>query len=120
MNDKSFYSIDRLVEFGLGMSIAQQMAKSMNETMNSMQIPSEQRMKNATPPPVFFYLAIDGKPAGPFSDVDVATLVANKTLTKDTLTWKPGMPTWKKACDVPEILRLVALAPPPIPTGDEA
>ena len=30
MNDQNFFSIDRLVEFGMSVAIAQQMVQSMN------------------------------------------------------------------------------------------
>lgn len=39
MNEDSFYSINRLVEFGLGMSVAQQMVQTMNTAMTDMQVP---------------------------------------------------------------------------------
>lgn len=34
-------------------------------------------------------------------------------LAKDSYVWKPGMPQWQIAKNTPEVLRLVALAPPP-------
>ena len=39
MDENSFYSVDRLVEFGLGMAMAQQMVQMMNQTMQSMYVP---------------------------------------------------------------------------------
>ena len=39
MNDDNFFSIERLVEFGLGMGIAQQMVNSMNQAMKNVHIP---------------------------------------------------------------------------------
>ena len=33
-----FSSIDRLIEFGMGMSLAQQMITTMNSAMNNMQV----------------------------------------------------------------------------------
>ena len=37
MDNNSFFSVDRLVEFGLGMAMAQQMVGMMNQTMLSSQ-----------------------------------------------------------------------------------
>ena len=39
MNDSNFFSMDRLVEFGMGLTVAQQMIKTMNESMTTMHIP---------------------------------------------------------------------------------
>ena len=39
MDEISFYSIDRLVEFGLTLGVATQMANSMNASLQAMQIP---------------------------------------------------------------------------------
>jgi hypothetical protein len=39
MNEDSFFSMDRLVEFGMGMVIAQQMVKTMNQSITNMHIP---------------------------------------------------------------------------------
>lgn len=38
-NKESFFSIDRLVEFGMGMAMSQQIVQSMNTMMASMQMP---------------------------------------------------------------------------------
>ena len=38
--DYGFYSMDRLIEFGLGMTMARQMMKVMNESMEGMQTPT--------------------------------------------------------------------------------
>jgi hypothetical protein len=38
-SDDEFYSVNRLVEFGLGLSVAEQMVKSMNSVMGSTFIP---------------------------------------------------------------------------------
>ena len=36
MNNDNFLSLDRLVKFGLGMSMARQMVNVMNESMQNM------------------------------------------------------------------------------------
>jgi len=118
MDDKSFFSIDRLVEFGMGMAVAQQMVSAMNHTMQNMHIPG---VNNPMTQPQklerVYYSLIDGKQAGPFSETELVRLINDKKLTKETYVWYTGMNEWKTAENVPEILRLVALAPPPIPNG---
>ena len=60
MDNDSFFSIDRLVEFGMGMAMAQQMVGMMNQTMRQMYVPgSIQTMPAAQP--VTFYVAINGQ-----------------------------------------------------------
>lgn|SRR5574344_2005168 len=127
-NDNSFYSMDKLVEFGMGISVAKQMAKSMNEIMEESRLPDNNLVisqtpyaqgcsASAVPQELFFYIVLDGKQAGPFSESEVGRLCNEKKITKDTLVWTQHMTEWKKAEDVPQVLRLIALCPPPVPEG---
>jgi hypothetical protein len=117
MSKPDFYSIDRLLEFGMGMAVAQQMVQSMNETMRHMHIPGVQnpmQPQQNTVPARVYYAVFDGKQAGPFSETEIVRLIADKKLSKETLVWCPGLDSWKTAENIPEILRLVALTPPAI------
>lgn len=115
MNEQSFFSIDRLVEFGLGMGIAQQMVGMMNQYMQSMYVPgSIQSMPR--PIPSIYYVAIEGQQIGPLNDCELIQLITQKKVNKDTLAWIPGMQTWKPIEQVPEILKVIALVPPNLPT----
>lgn len=114
MDNDSFFSIDRLVEFGMGMAMAQQMVGMMNQTMRQMYVPgSIQTMPAAQP--VTFYVAINGQQVGPISESEFALMVTNKQINKDTLAWMPGMLSWKPIEQIPSILKVIAVAPPPIP-----
>ena len=111
MNNDSFFSIDRLVEFGMSLAVAQQMVKTMNETMQKMHVPGA--MNPMQPPQQqFYYAMIDGKQAGPFSEQELSRLIAEKKVVKETYIWKPSMPNWEIAERLPEVLKLVALTPP--------
>jgi len=115
MGENNFYSIDRLVEFGMNIAIAQQMVKSMNDIMVNMHIPGVMNpLKDNTPLHgiQLFYVMIDGKQAGPFSETELARLIAEKKVVKETYVWMPGMKNWQIAENTPSVLRLVALAPP--------
>lgn len=117
MNDNNFFSADRLVEFGMGMAMAQQMVNMMNQSMKQMYVPgSIQSMPQpkAQQQPNIIYLGIDGKQVGPLNESEIMTLVNNRRINKDTLAWMPGMPAWKPIEQVPEILKIIALTPPPI------
>jgi hypothetical protein len=114
------FSAERLVEFGMGMSLARQFTRMMDETMSETlrgaprsgpQYPGQL----SSQPSTLYYAALNGKQAGPFSETEIVRLVNEGTITKDSLVWHQGMKEWKAAVDVPEILRIIALAPPPMP-----
>ena len=112
MNDDNFFSTNRLVEFGMSIAIAQQMVNTMNNAMANMHIPGSMNPMQ-TPAPQFYYAMIDGNQAGPFSEQELSRLILEKKIIKDSYIWKPGLPKWEIAENLPEILKLVALAPPP-------
>jgi hypothetical protein len=115
MSENNFYSIDRLIEFGMGMSIAQQMVKSMNDTMQNMRVPGAGNpIPQAAVVQRVYYAVLDGKQAGPFSETEIVRLIADRKLSKETYVWYPGLTAWKTAENIPAILRLVALTPPPL------
>jgi len=114
MNDNNFFSIDRLVEFGMSMAIAQQMIQSMNHSMENMHIPGAMNPMEK-PQQQFFYAVIEGKEAGPFSEQELTRLISDKKIVKQTYIWMPSLTNWKMAEQIPEVLKLVALAPPPFP-----
>lgn len=113
MDDSNFFSVDRLVEFGMTMQIATQMVGSMNQQMQQMRIPgSIQTMPQ--PAPHIYYVAIDGKSVGPLNEREISRMICDRQVTKDTLCWMPGMSEWKPVEQVPAVLRIVALTPPPL------
>lgn len=114
MDDMSCSYIDRLVDFGLGMGVANQMVGIMNQYMRTMDIPGSIK---SMPKPLaqMYYVAIDGHPVGPLNDSEMANMIYMKRVNKDTLAWMPGMTAWKPIEQVPEILKFVVLAPPALP-----
>lgn len=114
MNEDSFYSIDRLVEFGMGMAMAQQMVRTMNETMQNMYVPGAMNPILSQPSSVF-YVIIDNTQVGPLAESDLSQLINEKKVSKDSYVWQPGMSSWQKIEQVPNALRIVAMTPPPIP-----
>jgi hypothetical protein len=115
-DESSFYSVDRLIEFGMSMAIANQMTQSMNQTMQNMHIPGAGNPLQPAVPQVF-YAMLDGNQAGPFSETEITRLIGEKKISSETYIWIPGMRDWKRAKDMPEIARLVALAPPEFKGG---
>ena len=110
-----FYSMDRLIEFGMSMAVANQMVNSMNQAIKQMDVPGAGRSNPVTTHEPIYYAVIDGKQAGPYSKTEISRLVNEKKIGKETYVWKPGMEKWELAQNVDEILRLVALSPPPMP-----
>ena len=111
MDHSSFYSIERLMEFGLGMAFAQQMINVMNQSIQQMYVPGSM----ATMPVAdVIYVALDGKSVGPLSNSEFAKLLETGNINKDTLAWVPGMMSWQPIEQVPAILKIVALTPPPL------
>jgi hypothetical protein len=94
------------VGMGMGMAMAAQIGQSMQPAAAS----------SAAPPPVpgavQFFLAIDGKQAGPFDLPTLRQQSAGGQLTSQTLVWKAGMPNWTAAGAVGELAGLFA---PPLP-----
>ena len=115
MDDNNFFSIDRLVEFGMGMAMARQMVNVMNQSMQSMYVPgSIQSMPKPVTQQQIYYVAIDGKPVGPLNDSELSQLISQKKVNKDSLSWVPGMSSWQPIEQVPAILKVIALTPPPL------
>ncbi|GHV25399.1 hypothetical protein FACS189498_3580 [Spirochaetia bacterium] len=107
---------ERIMEMGIGMALAGQMGRMVNQTMaETMQNPHAQAP--AAAPQRLYYASLEGRQAGPFSETEIVRLINEKRIVKETLVWRQGMPQWKAAQDVPEILRIIALGPPPLAGG---
>ena len=89
MND--FNSVDRLVEFGLSMAIAQQMMNTVNTCIHQMTIP----VAGNSMPALDYYVVIEGKQVGPLSRHSLQDMIRQEKVKPDTLIWRQGMPAWK-------------------------
>lgn len=125
MDENNFFSLDKLVEFGMGVAVATQMAASMNSTLGQTLVPGVQNQMQGKDgygiekPPQLFYVAMDGKATGPFALSELSNLVKLKRLTNETYVWRAGMAEWDLAQNIPEILGVVALTPPPVPVDSK-
>lgn len=110
MNDfNSFSSIDSLMQFGMGLAVANQMVNMMNHTMASMQVPGAGAPLKENKETGEYYVLVNQAVAGPFSDKELETLVKAKTLTQNTLVWKQGMSGWTQGKNVPEVQKVILL-----------
>ncbi|MCW5698339.1 MAG: SPFH domain-containing protein [Rhodospirillales bacterium] len=102
---------------GVGMGMGIGMAKQMTEAMGAGAAASS--TAPATPPPLpggqTYFVAIDGKQAGPFDMNTLRGHAASGTLTRDTLVWSQGMANWIRAGDVEDLTGLFTSVPPPLP-----
>ena len=114
MDNNDFFSLDRWLEFSLGMAMAQQSINMMNQSMKSMYIPGSIQSMPQQPLASIYYVAIDGQQTGPLRESELMELIRDRKVSKDTLAWMPGMATWLPIEKVPAILKLIALTPPPL------
>ncbi len=102
------------MEFGLSMSVAQQMMQTMNNAMSQMQTPQFKNVNIPMPAPKQFYALVNDIPQGPFTETDLSSHIVAGRVNKGTLVWMPGMPAWMAAEQVMDVDKLFALIPPPI------
>lgn len=110
----NYDSIDKLLEFGLSLSVAQQMVNTMNYSIQNMIIPGTEKQIKANRP-IQYFAVIEQVQTGPFSEKELCNLIKNYKLTKESLIWTQGMNGWMKTCDIPQINKLFMLYPPQIP-----
>jgi membrane protease subunit (stomatin/prohibitin family) len=99
---------------GIGMGMGFAMANQLGKTL------AQPAPAAATPPPLpeeggSYYVGRDGKQAGPFTLSAMEAHIARGAVTRDTLIWKTGMAGWERAEQLPELGRLLAAVPPPLP-----
>lgn len=106
-----FSSIDRMMEFGLGLAIARQMADTMNHAMSNMQVPGTGAMpvQQVNTSPRNFYAVIADGVAGPLTETEFVSLVGRGDIDRETLVWRPGNDNWRKVENDPEAYKLLLL-----------
>ncbi len=112
MHPDNFYSTDRLVAFGLELATAQQMVSSMSRSLRNRYIPGPENHIDAARA-ISYYVILGEKQAGPFTERELTHLIADGQVAKDTYVWHYGMVKWEVVENVPAVLSLVALTPPP-------
>ena len=111
MDDNSFSSIDRLVEFGMGMAIANQMISTMNTCIAGMRVPGVGNPIVSTKR--LYYFVVNGNAqVGPCEESELADYVKIGSLRQDSLMWRQGLSGWVFARDLPEINKLFMLIKP--------
>lgn len=110
--DNSFAPIERLMEFGMSMAVANQMIQTMNEVLSKSNKPSLQNIGLQHQVPKSYYVVINDITQGPFSESELSTYVLSDKISEETFVWHDGMSHWELAKNTPEVSKLFLLKPP--------
>jgi membrane protease subunit (stomatin/prohibitin family) len=102
---------------GMGFAMANQM---MGRAGVGGTVPGTAPPGGAAPPPPpasVWHLAENGTTLGPFTTPQLADLIAQGRLTRETPVWRPGFASWQLASQTPEIATLLGPPPPPPPAA---
>lgn len=97
------------VGLAAGMGIGNQMGAMAAQTINTQMAPPP------LPQTANYYLAINGQQQGPYDTSAIASYIQGGQITRDTLAWRQGMPTWSPLGSMPEFANMFGACPPPIP-----
>jgi hypothetical protein len=103
-----FSSIERLMEFGMSLAVAQQMVATMNHAIGNMAVPGAGAPIPS--PNIEYFAVVDGAQAGPLSEDELRTLIERGAVTSDSLIWHRGLTAWKQAKDVPMANKWILLS----------
>lgn len=96
-------TIDKLVEFGMGLSLSQQMMNTLKQTPSPAYTPPKQQ------PEYIYHVIIENRQVGPVTSRELSELIKNKKVTQDSLMWHPGLPAWLSAREIKEVNKLLVL-----------
>jgi membrane protease subunit (stomatin/prohibitin family) len=97
------------VGMGMGFAMANQLGKMMA---------AQQESSPGAPPPLpssSYYVGDNGAKRGPFDLNTITGFIQSGSVTRETLLWKQGMPSWEKAEAFGEFKTALQAAPPPLP-----
>ena len=110
--DNSFAPIERLMEFGMSMAVANQMVQTMNEVMAKSNKPSLQNVGLQHQVPKSYYIVVNDITQGPFSENEISNYIITNKINENTFVWHDGMSHWELSKDIPEVAKLFLLKPP--------
>jgi hypothetical protein len=90
---------DKVVEFGMGMAMVQQIP----QMMNAANAASNQVAPPPLPKATAYFLAIDGKQYGPYTVDQLRPFVPTGQINAQTLVWCQGMSAWEPAGMRPDL-----------------
>jgi len=111
-NDSNFNSIEKMMEFGMSMAVAQQMMQIMNHAMSNIKTPELKNINVPLPVQKQFFALVNNIPQGPFSESELTGHIISGNVQKSTMVWISGMPSWMPADQVMDVNKLFAFLPP--------
>ncbi len=102
---------------GIGMGMGFAMANQMGQAMS----PQTTAPATSPPPPPLpasleYFVAVNGQQSGPFNQAVLTQMISAGQITRESLVWKQGLAAWVKAAEAPEVAKLFASVPPPMPS----
>lgn len=100
-----FNPVTMMAGMAVGSAVGQNISGTLNKSMNQNQITQTPPPVTQTPPPVptvKYYLAVDGKPTGPYDVNTLKSMISAGSFTANSLVWKEGMSEWQPAKDQTE------------------
>lgn len=107
-----------MASMAVGGVVGNNIAGAVNNIIGGINQPIQ---SNVAPPPIptsSYYIAVNGKPTGPFNIPTLMQMATYGQFTANDLVWKNGMEEWQKAAIVDELKSLFNHIPP-IPNQGE-
>lgn len=107
-----------MASMAVGGVVGNNIAGAVNNIIGGINQPIQ---SNVAPPPIptsSYYIAVNGKPTGPFNIPTLTQMATSGQFTANDLVWKNGMDEWQKAAIVDELKSLFNPIPP-IPNQGE-
>jgi len=102
------------IGMGMGMGMGQAMAQGM-AGMGQQQPPASAGPPPPPPAETQWHLAENGQTKGPYGTTQIQQMIAEGSVTPESLVWSSGQDGWKKAAEIPDIARHFSAPPPPPP-----
>ena len=100
---------------GMGVGMGFGLGNQMISNVMSNTTPNSPPTIPQTPPPVQFFVAINGQQQGPFNIAQLTQMATNGQFTHELLVWMQGMSGWTQAGQVQALGSVFAAVPPPLP-----
>lgn len=112
-NSGGFNPSAMMAGMALGGAVGQNLAGTINNAMSGL------NSQVSSPPPVpsvKYYVAVNGKPTGPFDINILSQMKSNGSISSSSLMWTEGMIDWTKAGEIEGLNKIFNenIVPPPI------
>lgn len=101
----NFFSADNLVELGLGIVVARNLAECFNKSLDAAVLPMTCSIQN-------IHVSVGNHDVGPLNETEIRQLFFDRKLSAESLAWMPGMTEWRPIEQIPAILKIIASTSP--------